>query len=90
MYCIKNSSDLYVEGTIDTDTWVYLEYTFNRCRNETLIKNGKEPNCKSEKEIDDSLSKGYFSYFIADYSLYPKDYSKPGKLFGKSGDNRFL
>ena len=74
LYCIKNKSNLYIEGTFDVSPWTYLEFVFRRCRF----------NCSSDEEIYDKLHEAYFSLFITDYSLSAKEYKDPVKIFGKN------
>lgn len=74
LYCIKNKSSLYIEGTFDVSPWTYLEFVFKKCT----------VNCSSEEVVHDKLHEAYFSLFITDYSLYPKEYNDPIKIFGKN------
>ena len=74
LYCIKNKSSLYIEGTFDVSPWTYLEFIFRKCT----------VNCSSEEILHNKLHEAYFSLFITDYSLYPKEHDNPIKIFGKN------
>ena len=84
LYCIKNASDLYIEGSYMSSTWVYLKYEVKKCDNRTFIAKGKEPKCASQEVIDSTLSKGFFSYYVSDYSVFTNEYNNPIKVFGKN------
>ena len=49
-----------------------------------MNKEGKLSICASPDEIEAALGKGYFSYFMFDYNMFPNDYNKPIQMFGKN------
>lgn len=84
LYCIKNKTNLFIEGTFDVNSWTYLEFSFRKCNNLTLNKEGKLSKCASTEEIEAALGEGYFSYFMSDYHTLPNDYDQPVQMFGKN------
>ena len=84
LYCIKNNSELYIRGTYSVSQWTFLEFIYKKCNNNTLIAEGKEATCSDESVIKDTLDQSYFSFFMTDYSLVPKDYKNPRTLLGKN------
>lgn len=83
LYCLKNNSELYIRGTNSVSQWTYLEFVYRKCNNDTLIAEGKKQICSEESVIKDTLDQSYFSFFMTDYSLMPKEYKNPKVLLGK-------
>lgn len=75
LYCINEKRNLYLEGSISTTNWSYIEFDFSRCRGN---------DCKKETEIDNILTGGYIGFFMSDYFANPSDHESPAKLSGSN------
>lgn len=73
LYCFKNDSMLFLEGSISAPSWSYIEFTVEKCRGDI---------CKPEQEIIDVLSGSYIGFFMSDYFANPTNYKHPAKLSG--------
>ena len=73
LYCFKNDSELFLEGSISAPSWSYIEFNIEKCKGHI---------CKEEQEIIDVLSGSYIGFFMSDYFANPTNYKHPAKLSG--------
>lgn len=79
LYCLKNASDLFIEGDFAKANSTHLDFSFAPCKNSTE----NSYHCKSSENIREYLDRGYMSVFLSDITIEPTNYIHPGSVYGK-------
>ena len=72
IYCIKNISNIILNGNYIMDYWNYILINFKYCTNKSY--------CKSKEEIKEILQENYIVIFTSDININPDNFKKPLSL----------
>jgi hypothetical protein len=73
IYCIKNISNIILNGNYIMDYWNYISINFKYCTNKSY--------CKSKEEIKETLQENYIGIFTSDININPDNFKKPISLY---------
>lgn len=74
-YCIKNKTNLFLEGDFGLQQWSFIDFKFKQCTGE---------NCDSDQTIDSLLKGGYITIYTSDFNIFPSNYKDSTQLYGKT------
>ena len=73
IYCIKNISNIILNGNHKMDYWNYILINFKYCTNKSY--------CKSKEEIKEILKDNYIEIYTSDININPDNFKKPVSLY---------